>query len=115
MATSALLPCGRRSSPAAPTCGRTWRPTIRNRKALQESLTEMGYRMASPDGAFYLFIQAPNGDDLAFSEMAKKKNLLLVPGTGFDCPGWFRICYCVSYDMIQRSLPVFRELMEACR
>ena len=57
----------------------------------------------------------PNGDDLAFSEMAKKKNLLLVPGTGFDCPGWFRICYCVSYDMIQRSLPVFRELMEACR
>lgn len=87
----------------------------RNRKALQESLTEMGYRMASPDGAFYLFIQAPNGDDLAFSEMAKKKNLLLVPGTGFDCPGWFRICYCVSYDMIQRSLPVFRELMEACR
>ena len=87
----------------------------RNRKALQESLTEMGYRMASPDGAFYLFIQAPNGDNLAFSEMAKKKNLLLVPGTGFDCPGWFRICYCVSYDMIQRSLPVFRELMEACR
>lgn len=87
----------------------------RNRKALQESLTEMGYRMASPDGAFYLFIQAPNGDDLAFSEMAKEKNLLLVPGTGFGCPGWFRICYCVSYDMIQRSLPVFRELMERCK
>ena len=87
----------------------------RNRKLLQESLTKMGYRMASPDGAFYLFIQAPNGDDLAFSEMAKQKNLLLVPGVGFDCPGWFRICYCVSYDMIQRSLPVFQELMEACR
>ena len=84
-------------------------------EALQESLTKMGYRMASPDGAFYLFIQAPNGDDLAFSEMAKQKNLLLVPGVGFDCPGWFRICYCVSYDMIQRSLPVFQELMEACR
>lgn len=74
-----------------------------------------GLPHGQPDGAFYLFIQAPNGDDLAFSEMAKKKNLLLVPGTGFDCPGWFRICYCVSYDMIQRSLPVFRELMEACR
>ena len=87
----------------------------KNRRALQESLTAMGYRMASPDGAFYLFIQAPNGDDLAFSEMAKEKNLLLVPGTGFGCPGWFRICYCVSYDMIQRSLPVFQALMEACR
>lgn len=87
----------------------------RNRKALRDGLGEMGYCMASPDGAFYLFIQAPNGDDVAFSEMAKEKNLLIVPGTGFGCPGWFRICYCVSYDMIQRSLPVFRELMERCR
>ena len=33
----------------------------KNRRALQESLTAMGYRMASPDGAFYLFIQAPTG------------------------------------------------------
>lgn len=84
----------------------------KNRKALQEGLTKMGYSMASPDGAFYLFVKAPSGDDIAFSEMAKAKNLLVVPGTGFGCPGWFRICYCVSYDMIMRSLPVFAELME---
>lgn len=87
----------------------------KNRKTLQEALTAMGYRMASPDGAFYLFIQAPNGDDVAFSEMAKEKNLLVVPGTGFGCPGWFRICYCVSYDLICRSLPVFQELMDRCK
>ena len=87
----------------------------RNRKTLRDSLTDMGYRMAKPDGAFYLFIKAPNGDDLEFSEMAKKKNLLVVPGTGFGCPGWFRICYCVSHDTIVRSLPAFRELMEECR
>ncbi len=84
----------------------------KNRKALQEGLTKMGYSMASPDGAFYLFVKAPGGDDIAFSEKAKAKNLLVVPGTGFGCPGWFRICYCVSYDMIMRSLPVFGELME---
>lgn len=87
----------------------------KNRRALRDGLGEMGYRMASPDGAFYLFIQAPNGDDVAFSEMAKEKNLLVVPGTGFGCPGWFRICYCVSFDMIERSLPVFRELMDRCK
>lgn len=87
----------------------------KNRKTLQDALTAMGYRMASPDGAFYLFIQAPNGDDVAFSEMAKEKNLLLVPGTGFGCPGWFRICYCVSHDLICRSLPVFQELMDRCK
>ena len=83
----------------------------RNRRALYEGLTEMGYEMAKPDGAFYLFIKAPGGDANAFSEKAKKWDLLLVPGDGFGCPGYFRICYCVSYDMIQRSLPVFRALL----
>lgn len=83
----------------------------RNRKALYEGLTAMGYEMAKPDGAFYLFIKAPGGDANAFSEKAKERNLLLVPGDGFGCPGYFRICYCVSYDMIQRSLPVFRALI----
>ena len=83
----------------------------KNRKALYEGLTAMGYEMAKPDGAFYLFIKAPGGDANAFSEKAKQKDLLLVPGDGFGCPGYFRICYCVSYDMIQRSLPVFRELI----
>ncbi len=85
----------------------------RNRRALYGGLTAMGYEMAKPDGAFYLFIKAPGGDAVAFSEKAKKKDLLLVPGDGFGCPGYFRICYCVSYDMIQRSLPVFRALIEA--
>jgi aspartate aminotransferase len=84
----------------------------RNRKALYEGLTACGYEMAKPDGAFYLFIKAPGGDANAFSEKAKQKDLLLVPGDGFGCPGYFRICYCVSYDMIQRSLPVFKELIE---
>lgn len=83
----------------------------RNRRTLQSALTAMGYRMASPDGAFYLFIQAPGGDDVAFSEKAKAKNLLVVPGTGFGCPGWFRICYCVSPEMIQRSLLAFQALI----
>ena len=86
----------------------------RNRKALYEGLRSFGYEIAKPDGAFYLFIKAPGGDANAFSEAAKKKDLLVVPGDGFGCPGYFRICYCVSYDMIRKSLPVFKELMESC-
>jgi len=84
----------------------------RNRKALYEGLTAMGYEMAQPDGAFYLFIKAPGGDANEFSEAAKKKDLLVVPGDGFGCPGYFRICYCVGYEMIQKSLPVFAELIK---
>ena len=84
----------------------------RNRRALYEGLTALGYEMAKPDGAFYLFIKAPGGDAVAFSEKAKQKDLLIVPGNGFGCPGYFRVCYCVSYDTILRSLPVFASLME---
>ena len=83
----------------------------RNRRALYEGLTALGYEMAKPDGAFYLFIKAPGGDAVRFSEKAKEKDLLLVPGDGFGCPGYFRICYCVSYEMIQRILKVFGELI----
>ena len=83
----------------------------RNRQALYQSLAAMGYEMAKPDGAFYLFIKAPGGDANRFSDLAKKENLLLVPGDGFGCPGYFRICYCVSYDMIRKSLPVFERLI----
>ena len=84
----------------------------RNRRALYDALTEMGYEMAKPDGAFYLFIKAPGGDANEFSERAKQKDLLVVPGDGFGCPGYFRICYCVSYEMIQKSLPVFAQLIK---
>lgn len=84
----------------------------RNRRALYNGLVTAGYQVAKPDGAFYLFVKAPGGDAVAFSEKAKKRDLLLVPGDGFGCPGWFRVCYCVKYDMILRSLPVFRALLE---
>ncbi len=84
----------------------------KNRKALYQGLVDAGYEVAKPDGAFYLFIKAPGGDAVAFSEKAKKKDLLVVPGDGFGCPGYFRICYCVSYGMIQKSLPVFAALIK---
>ena len=83
----------------------------RNRKALYEGLREAGYEVAKPDGAFYMFVKAPGGDSMAFCEKAKGKDLLVVPGEGFGCPGWFRLCYCVSYEKILRSLDVFRSLI----
>ncbi len=84
----------------------------RNRRRLYDALTSYGYEMAKPDGAFYLFIKAPGGDSLAFGEKAKAKDLLIVPGEGFGCPGYFRICYCVSQTQIENSLPVFQALIE---
>ena len=84
----------------------------KNRTALYEGLKALGYEMPRPDGAFYLFVKAPGGDAVAFSQTAKEKDLLLVPSDGFGCPGYFRVCYCVSYEKIVRSLRVFGELIQ---
>ena len=83
----------------------------RNRTALYQGLTRAGYEVAKPDGAFYLFVKAPVGNAAEFSEKAKKLDLLVVPGDSFGCPDYFRLCYCVSYDKILRSLPLFAKLI----
>ncbi len=83
----------------------------KNRRALYEGLVAMGYEVAKPDGAFYLFVKAPGGDANAFSQRAKERDLLVVPGDSFGCPGYFRLCYCVSHEKILASLPIFKELI----
>lgn len=81
-----------------------------NRRLLYEGLVAAGYRVAKPEGAFYLFVEAPGGDAKAFCEKAKKLDVLVVPGDDFGCPEYFRICYCVSRDTIERSLPLFEKI-----
>jgi aspartate aminotransferase len=83
-----------------------------NRKLFLKELTAYGYECAAPDGAFYMFVKAPNGDGNVFSEKAKEKNILIVPGESFGCREYVRISYCVDTDMIKRALPYFKELIE---
>ena len=82
----------------------------KNRKLLESSLSEYGFEFVKPQGAFYMFIKAPNGDDKEFCAKAKKHRILIVPGSSFGCPGYARLAYCVDYDMIKRSLPEFAAL-----
>ena len=83
-----------------------------NRDILYFALTEMGFTCAYPSGAFYLFVKAPSGDGNEFSEEAKKLDILVVPSDSFGCEGYVRIAYCVSTDLIRRSLPAFKKLAE---
>lgn len=83
-----------------------------NRALLYDALTQMGYECVPPDGAFYLFVKAPGGDAQAFSEACKAYNLLVVPSEDFGLKGYFRLSYCVSHDMIKRSLPFFAQAIE---
>lgn len=84
----------------------------KNRRFLYESLTEMGFECIRPEGAFYLFMKSPIEDEKVFVAEGKKHNILMVPATSFGCPGYVRLAYCVSYDMIQRSMPAFKALAE---
>ena len=85
----------------------------RNRITLYTELSKLGFRCVKPEGAFYMMVEAPDGDSLAFSDRAKALNILAVPCDGFGCPGFTRFSTCVSHDMILRSLPAFRMLAES--
>lgn len=82
----------------------------RNRKLLYEGLTKLGFNCIKPQGAFYLWMKSPDEDEERFVENAKKYHIILVKGSAFACPGYVRMAYCVSPDMIQKSLPEFEKL-----
>ena len=85
----------------------------KNRDLLYKELTRIGYECHKPKGAFYMFVKALEEDSEKFCERAKQKDLLIVPGDGFGCPGYVRISYCVDYDMIKRSIGAFEELFKS--
>ena len=84
----------------------------KNKELLYNGLIEAGFKCNKPDGAFYLFPKALEDDDVAFCEKAKKYDLLLVPGSDFGCPGYFRASYCIKTSTIEKSLPLFKKLVE---
>jgi len=85
------------------------------RDMLCEALASFGYDFTKPEGAFYLFPKTPVEDDVAFVSELQQENILTVPGSGFGGPGHFRIAYCVSDKVIERSLPGFEKVMRRYR
>ena len=82
----------------------------KNRDYIYNALTEIGYEVVKPHGAFYLFVKALEEDAEKFSEVAKKYELLIVPSDPFDYKGYVRIAYCVSFKTIVNSIPAFKKL-----
>ena len=79
----------------------------RKRDYLYGQLTEMGYSVFKPQGAFYMFPRSPIEDDVAFVEKLQKWNVLAVPGRGFGSPGYFRISYCVEDAVLEGAMEGF--------
>lgn len=83
------------------------------RDVLVNALTRIGYELARPDGAFYLFPRSPLPDDLAFIRMLLKEGVLAVPGSGFGRAGYFRLSLTVPLDTVERSLAGFERAFAA--
>lgn len=84
----------------------------RKRDLLYNKLTQLGFTVVKPGGGFYLFPKSPLADEMEFIRLAQKYRILLVPGSGFGAPGYFRIAYCVEDNMIERSLPLWEKLAQ---
>lgn len=80
---------------------------LQRRNAMAEVLTSAGYTFNLPKGAFYFFPKAPGGDDKAFCAELAKERVLGVPGSGFGCPGYFRLAFCVDEKVIRNAQPGF--------
>ncbi len=81
----------------------------KKRDFLYNHLTEMGYSVLKPKGAFYMFPRSPLEDDVSFVQELQRWQVLTVPSRGFGTPGYFRISYCVDDRTLEGSLDGFQK------
>jgi aspartate aminotransferase len=77
------------------------------RDLLAQALLSFGYRLTLPEGTFYLLVQSPIPDDLAFTDLLVRHDIFVLPGVTTELPGWFRISLTASMEMVERSLEGF--------
>jgi aspartate aminotransferase len=80
------------------------------RNMMVEILEEAGFSVRKPGGGFYVFAKSPVDDDIAFAAACARHLVLLVPGSGFGCPGYFRICFAASEKSILGSAAAFKDI-----
>jgi aspartate aminotransferase len=84
----------------------------RKRDMLCDGLAGFGYEFIKPAGTFYLFPRSPIADDVQFVNVLKEERILVVPGSGFNGPGHFRIAFCVDDNTIKNALPGFERTIK---
>jgi aspartate aminotransferase len=82
----------------------------RRRDRLMGVLGERGYDVLPPEGTFYLWSKWPAGDPVQLWNRLADRNVFVLPGTVMNAPAHFRISLTASDDMVDRALPIFRDL-----
>ncbi|MEG0372707.1 MAG: pyridoxal phosphate-dependent aminotransferase [Enterococcus sp.] len=80
------------------------------RDFVYQSMTDLGFDVARPSGAFYIFAKIPAGyiqDSMAFCiDLAEKNQLALIPGIAFgpEGEGYVRISYAASLENLEEAM-----------
>ena len=85
------------------------------RDRLVGALREMGYQTTNPEGTFYVLVRCPTEDDQAFAEALAEDDVLILPGTIVELPGWARLSLTACDEMVEQALPAFERAMAAAR
>lgn len=90
---------------------------IKRRDYLIEKMTDLGFTIIKPDGAFYIFAKIPDGypqDSFRFlQEFARKKAVAFIPGVAFGQygEGYIRVSYAASMEIIEQAMARLKEFM----
>ena len=85
----------------------------RKRDLIYEGLKNR-FSVAKPNGAFYIFPEAPGGDGDAFVAEAIKNNLLIIPGSVFsEKKTHFRVSFAAPEETIKQGLEMLHRLADA--
>jgi aspartate aminotransferase len=87
----------------------------RKRDRMLQALRAMDYRVHTPEGTFYLLPKSPWADDVAFCDLLGEHDVLVLPGSVTEIPGYFRISLTASDEMIERGMRGFAAAIEHAR
>jgi aspartate aminotransferase len=85
----------------------------RRRDRFVPALREMGYQTTFPEGTFYVMVRGPIADDVAFCAALAQNDVLVLPGSVVEVPGWFRVSLTASDQMVERALPAFERVLRS--
>ena len=90
---------------------------IQRRDYIIDKMTDLGFEIIKPDGAFYIFAKIPAGynqDSFAFlKDFAQKKAVAFIPGAAFGQygEGYVRLSYAASMETIREAMKRLEEYM----
>ena len=90
---------------------------IQRRDYIIDKMTDLGFEIIKPDGAFYIFAKIPadyNQDSFAFlKDFAQKKAVAFIPGAAFGQygEGYVRLSYAASMETIREAMKRLEEYM----